>query len=211
MWRCPISISCQTRVLGDHTDVVSTAARHWSCAADMPNQVPNGRVPHLFNYPPPPSPSQKRMPHNESTNGQIPEKSNGQEKNGQPASDGHEDDSQKDPNVVDWDGPHDPEYPQNWPARKKWFNLSLATLAMLVANVCCRPFPNVARVIIITTFYSSSPAWKLHHLAWVVRSPVRVQSYQHRVEGADCLYFLFGYCARSNVCIIGPAVFVSCR
>ncbi|KAJ7696163.1 major facilitator superfamily domain-containing protein, partial [Mycena metata] len=76
----------------------------------------------------------KRIPHNESTNGQIPEKSNGQEKNEQPASDGHEDDSQKDLNVVDWDGLHDPEYPQNWPARKKWFNLSLATLAMLVAN-----------------------------------------------------------------------------
>ncbi|KAJ7739380.1 major facilitator superfamily domain-containing protein [Mycena metata] len=90
---------------------------------------------HISSNPPPPSPSQKRMPHNESTNGQIPEKSNGQEKNEQPASDGHEDDSQKDPNVVDWDGPHDPEYPQNWPARKKWFNLSLATLAMLVANL----------------------------------------------------------------------------
>lgn len=27
-----------------------------------------------------------------------------------------------DPNVVDWDGPDDPESPYNWPKSKKWRN-----------------------------------------------------------------------------------------
>lgn len=35
----------------------------------------------------------------------------------------------QDPNVVDWDGPDDPENPQNWPMKKKWFNI--ATISML--------------------------------------------------------------------------------
>lgn len=26
----------------------------------------------------------------------------------------------KDPNIVTWDGPHDPENPKNWPFRRKW-------------------------------------------------------------------------------------------
>ncbi|KXH43778.1 major facilitator superfamily transporter [Colletotrichum nymphaeae SA-01] len=34
-----------------------------------------------------------------------------------------------DPNVVDWDGPDDPENPQNWPMKQKWLNI--ATISML--------------------------------------------------------------------------------
>ncbi|KAK5459864.1 hypothetical protein LTS15_003993 [Exophiala xenobiotica] len=30
-----------------------------------------------------------------------------------------------DPNVVNWDGPDDPEKPLNWPASKKWINIAL--------------------------------------------------------------------------------------
>ena len=30
-----------------------------------------------------------------------------------------------DPNVVDWDGPDDPENPINWPTGKKWTNISI--------------------------------------------------------------------------------------
>lgn len=37
-----------------------------------------------------------------------------------------------DPNIVDWDGPDDPENPLNWPARKKWTHIILlATITTL--------------------------------------------------------------------------------
>ena len=40
--------------------------------------------------------------------------------------------SQKDPNLVDWDGPDDPEKPLNWTKRKKWTNMMLiAALTLL--------------------------------------------------------------------------------
>jgi hypothetical protein len=35
-------------------------------------------------------------------------------------------------NVIDWDGPDDPQKPTNWPARKKWTNIILVSaLTML--------------------------------------------------------------------------------
>jgi hypothetical protein len=35
-------------------------------------------------------------------------------------------------NVIDWDGPDDPQKPVNWPARKKWTNIILVSaLTML--------------------------------------------------------------------------------
>ncbi|KAI9164004.1 Efflux pump radE [Paramyrothecium foliicola] len=38
-----------------------------------------------------------------------------------------------DPNVVDWDGPDDPNKPINWPPRKKWANiLTISVLSLLV-------------------------------------------------------------------------------
>ncbi|GKT76523.1 major facilitator superfamily protein [Colletotrichum tofieldiae] len=36
---------------------------------------------------------------------------------------------EQDPNIVDWDGPDDPENPQNWPMKMKWLNV--ATISML--------------------------------------------------------------------------------
>lgn len=33
-----------------------------------------------------------------------------------------------DPNVVNWDGPDDPENPLNWPARQKWTNIGLLAI-----------------------------------------------------------------------------------
>lgn len=36
--------------------------------------------------------------------------------------------SSHDPNVVDWDGPDDPENPMNWPASKKIANIGLVSL-----------------------------------------------------------------------------------
>ncbi|KAF2790704.1 MFS general substrate transporter [Melanomma pulvis-pyrius CBS 109.77] len=42
-----------------------------------------------------------------------------------------------DPNIVDWDGPDDPENPMNWPVKKKWrliFILALVTLVTPLAS-----------------------------------------------------------------------------
>lgn len=41
---------------------------------------------------------------------------------------------EKDPNLVVWDGPNDPENPQNWSVRYKWF-MTLIVIIMTV-NVC---------------------------------------------------------------------------
>lgn len=38
----------------------------------------------------------------------------------------------KDPNVVDWDGPDDPENPLNWSGRKKLTNGALLAIMTLI-------------------------------------------------------------------------------
>lgn len=38
----------------------------------------------------------------------------------------------KDPNVVTWDGPDDPENPMNWPMKKKWTNIAVLSILTLV-------------------------------------------------------------------------------
>lgn len=40
-----------------------------------------------------------------------------------------------DPNVIDWDGPDDPENPLNWPSRKKWTNIYLLSAITLLTCV----------------------------------------------------------------------------
>ncbi|RYP53482.1 hypothetical protein DL768_001519 [Monosporascus sp. mg162] len=37
-----------------------------------------------------------------------------------------------DPNVVDWDGPDDPENPMNWSDTKKWLNIAVLSILTLV-------------------------------------------------------------------------------
>ncbi|GME46663.1 putative mfs multidrug protein [Neofusicoccum parvum] len=37
-----------------------------------------------------------------------------------------------DPNIVDWDGPNDPENPMNWTDKKKWTNIALLSIITLV-------------------------------------------------------------------------------
>lgn len=37
----------------------------------------------------------------------------------------------KDPNIVTWDGPHDPENPKNWPFRRKWMATIIGILSFL--------------------------------------------------------------------------------
>ena len=40
----------------------------------------------------------------------------------------------KDTSIVVWDGPNDPDNPQNWPRRKKWQITALACI--LTLTVC---------------------------------------------------------------------------
>jgi MFS transporter, DHA1 family, multidrug resistance protein len=39
---------------------------------------------------------------------------------------------QKDPNLIEWDGPDDPENPMNWPTNKKW----IVTIALGMMTFC---------------------------------------------------------------------------
>jgi hypothetical protein len=39
-----------------------------------------------------------------------------------------------DPNLVDWDGPDDPERPLNWPKRKKWANVFMISGSYSLRN-----------------------------------------------------------------------------
>jgi multidrug resistance protein len=42
------------------------------------------------------------------------------------------DETSVDPNIVDWDGPDDPQKPLNWPARRKWRNVfTISALTLL--------------------------------------------------------------------------------
>jgi hypothetical protein len=52
-----------------------------------------------------------------------------------------------DPDIVDWDGPDDPENPLNWPARRKWMNiglLSAITLLTLALPNSRQPYVRIA-------------------------------------------------------------------
>ena len=43
-----------------------------------------------------------------------------------------EEDENRDPNVVSWDGPHDPENPMKWTDRKKWAGIGVLSIMTLV-------------------------------------------------------------------------------
>jgi hypothetical protein len=37
-----------------------------------------------------------------------------------------------DSNAVGWDGPDDPENPQNWPAKRKWANVAALSIMTIL-------------------------------------------------------------------------------
>ncbi|EXJ66040.1 uncharacterized protein A1O5_10654 [Cladophialophora psammophila CBS 110553] len=60
-----------------------------------------------------------------------------------------------DSNVVDWDGPNDPENPLNWPARRKWTNVALLSFITLLTPFGSSMFaPAVPQVM--KDFHSNS-------------------------------------------------------
>lgn len=55
-----------------------------------------------------------------------------------------------DPNIVDWDGPDDPDMAMNWPSRKKWtmtFLLSTLTLLTYATDGTLSSFPDLQLTI----------------------------------------------------------------
>lgn len=40
--------------------------------------------------------------------------------------------TERDPNIVDWDGPDDPENPMNWPEKKKWLNVAVLSILTII-------------------------------------------------------------------------------
>jgi hypothetical protein len=56
-----------------------------------------------------------------------------------------------DPNIVDWDGPEDPENPRNWSKAKKMLNISLISLSVLYTYVWINVFPVRAKSMLHAT------------------------------------------------------------
>ena len=53
-----------------------------------------------------------------------------------------------DPNIVDWDGPDDPENPLNWSAGKKWANIAVLSALTLLTPLASSMFaPGVPEVL----------------------------------------------------------------
>lgn len=51
--------------------------------------------------------------------------------------------AEQDPDIVDWDGPDDPENPLNWPARKKWTLILILAAVTLVTYVPPKPLLSI--------------------------------------------------------------------
>jgi multidrug resistance protein len=55
---------------------------------------------------------------------------------------------ERDPNIVDWDGPDDPANPQNWPAKKKWGIIGALGAVTLITPLASSFFaPGVPQVL----------------------------------------------------------------
>ena len=55
---------------------------------------------------------------------------------------------ERDQNVVDWDGPDDPENPLNWPAKKKWTIIAALGAVTLITPLASSFFaPGVPQVM----------------------------------------------------------------
>ncbi|EMD91144.1 hypothetical protein COCC4DRAFT_39710 [Bipolaris maydis ATCC 48331] len=59
-----------------------------------------------------------------------------------------QEEQERDPNIVDWDGPDDPNNPQNWPMKKKWRIVAALSLVTLITPVGSSFFaPGVPQVM----------------------------------------------------------------
>lgn len=64
-------------------------------------------------------------------------------------------DERQDPNIVDWDGPDDPENPQNWSPAKKWAHIAVLSVLTLLTPLASSMFaPGVPELM--RDFHSTS-------------------------------------------------------
>ncbi|KAI4861024.1 MFS general substrate transporter [Hypoxylon rubiginosum] len=63
---------------------------------------------------------------------------------------------ENDPNVVDWDGPDDPENPMNWTDNKKWLNVGILSVMTVVTPLGSSMFAPGIRGIMIQFHETSS-------------------------------------------------------
>ncbi|WYZ36996.1 hypothetical protein EsH8_II_000502 [Colletotrichum jinshuiense] len=50
---------------------------------------------------------------------------------------------EQDPNIVDWDGPDDPQNPQNWPMKMKWINVGLISMLTFGSSMFAPGIPKI--------------------------------------------------------------------
>ncbi|OLN87205.1 putative transporter C1529.01-like protein 3 [Colletotrichum chlorophyti] len=56
--------------------------------------------------------------------------------------------TEQDSNIVDWDGPDDPENPQNWPEKRKWLNVAAISALTLVTPLGSSMFaPGIPKIM----------------------------------------------------------------
>ncbi|EAA31306.1 MFS general substrate transporter [Neurospora crassa] len=57
--------------------------------------------------------------------------------------------TEQDPNIVDWDGPDDPENPMNWPDKKKWLNVAVLSILTIITPLGSSMFaPGVKKILV---------------------------------------------------------------
>jgi hypothetical protein len=75
---------------------------------------------------------------------------------GKELTEGAEAEEAEDPNVIFWDGPNDPENPQNWTRNKKLFNIGILSMLSLITPLGSSMFaPGVPQVM--QEFHNFSP------------------------------------------------------
>ncbi|KAK3950294.1 major facilitator superfamily domain-containing protein [Pseudoneurospora amorphoporcata] len=63
--------------------------------------------------------------------------------------------TEQDPNIVDWDGPEDPENPMNWPEKKKWLNVAVLSILTIITPLGSSMFaPGIKEIL--TEFHETS-------------------------------------------------------
>lgn len=96
---------------------------------------------------------------------------------GEDAKEGEE--APRDPNIVDWEGPDDPQNPMNWTASKKWANIAILSFLTLLTPLASSMFaPGVPDVI--KEFHSTKyvdAVVSLHHRRKPVTNDDRLQCF----------------------------------
>src|ERR1700722_3537234 len=81
----------------------------------------------------------------------------------------------RDKNVIDWDGPDDPQKPVNWPARKKWTNIVLVSALTMLTWVS----PTLSASSLLQCLLTQS--FRVVHVrASCTRGHARIQLHQRR-------------------------------